>query len=363
MSPTGRVKRRSAQAAEDAQLARAMQDEWMRVGHKRQRKDPQPHQEHQQRNDSVPAEKRGKSSAFSGIGMQESGVKHFITRNRAGFLEADVRRGCCFCDACAAKVAEELVSGSGLAVFRGAFSAEVAAQAREEVTRIKEEDEGGKRGLGRGELGPCHSRIWSLLNHGPPFTLLVQLGPVVKALALILGDDFALGSFSANDIGPGCPRGPAHVDYPYSTLSRFPNDVVACQAIYCLDSWSQANGGTQVELHSQKTRLHPDREDALETVVEGKPGDVIIYHSLLHHRSGGNVTGEHRIGLLGQFLAKYVRPMEDQATGVKESVRRGASKALRQLLALDYPFPILNPQHSETSSNGTPATSLAPFHA
>lgn len=37
-----------------------------------------------------------------------------------------------------------------------------------------------------------------------------------------------------------------------------------------------------MELHSQKTRLHPDREDALETVVEGKPGDVIIYHRSPH---------------------------------------------------------------------------------
>ena len=35
---------------------------------------------------------------------------------------------------------------------------------------------------------------------------------------------------SANDIRPGCPAGPTHVDYPYSILTTFPVDTLACQA-------------------------------------------------------------------------------------------------------------------------------------
>ena len=35
---------------------------------------------------------------------------------------------------------------------------------------------------------------------------------------------------SANDIRPGCPAGPTHVDYPYSILTSFPADTLACQA-------------------------------------------------------------------------------------------------------------------------------------
>jgi hypothetical protein len=38
-----------------------------------------------------------------------------------------------------------------------------------------------------------------------------------------------------------------------------------------------------------------------------------------------------------------VRPMEDQARGVKDKIKKGADKRLRQLLALDCPFPILDP--------------------
>jgi ectoine hydroxylase-related dioxygenase (phytanoyl-CoA dioxygenase family) len=117
---------------------------------------------------------------------------------------------------------------------------------------------------------------------------------------------------------------------------------MACQAIFCLDEWSAAKGATRVQLHSQKLKEHPDRDQHLETVVEGHVGDLVMYNSLLHHRSGPNSTRSSRIGLLGQFLAKYVRPMEDQRS-VSEKVKKLADKRLRQLLALDCPFPILDP--------------------
>ena len=355
----GRTKRKSAQTAQDAQLARALQEELMRgnrgkkpkceeLGIDLKAEEKQEKQEKQalQRESPKKSTRAGgaapKSSDVDDISGGEPLLRHWVRRNSAGFLEADARRGCCVCDDCAQRLADEMIKGSGIVVIRGAISEDAAAQARAAVSKLALAEEKSGRKV-EGELGPSHRRIWNLLNEGPPFTTLITHSLLFKVISRVLGGDFTLGSFSANEIGAHCPQGPAHVDYPYSMLQSFPSDPMACQAIFCLDEWSAAKGATRVQLHSQKSKEHPDRDEVLDTVVEGQVGDLVMYNSLLHHRSGSNSTHNSRIGLLGQFLAKYVRPMEDQVRGVTEKVKKGADKRLRQLLALDCPFPILDP--------------------
>ena len=372
----GRAKRKSAQSAQDAQLARALQEELFRgkrgkkpkceelginvKNHVEQDKQAKPvmieraqkESDREERQKEILKKSRragGPASLLNDddFSAGEPILRHWVRRNEAGFLEADARRGCCVCDDCAQRLANEMIKGSGIVVIRGAISEEAAAQAREAVEKLTIAEEKTGRRV-HGELGPSHKRVWNLLNEGPPFTTLITHSLLFKVMSRVIGIDFTLGSFSANEIGPGCPQGPAHVDYPYSMLQTFPSDPMACQAIFCLDEWSAAKGATCVQLHSQKKLVHPDRDDYLDTVVEGNVGDLVMYNSLLHHRSGANSTRGTRIGLLGQFLAKYVRPMEDQVRGVTDKVKKGADKRLRQLLALDCPFPILDPD-SRTS--------------
>jgi ectoine hydroxylase-related dioxygenase (phytanoyl-CoA dioxygenase family) len=349
-----RPKRKSAQTAQDAQLARSLQEELLKGNRGKKPKceelgiDLQAEDEQGKQIASQESPKKGRSggaasnASVDDVGGGEPLLRHWVKRNAAGFLEADARRGCCVCDDCAQRLADEMMKGSGIVVIRGAISEEQATMARVAVNNLVQAEEKSGRKV-EGELGPSHRRVWNLLNEGPPFTTLITHEKLFKVISRVLGSDFVLGSFSANEIGANCPQGPAHVDYPYSMLQTFPSDPMACQAIFCLDEWSAAKGATRVQLHSQKRKEHPDREDVLETVVEGQVGDLVMYNSLLHHRSGPNSTRHSRIGLLGQFLAKYVRPMEDQARGVKDKIKKGADKRLRQLLALDCPFPILDP--------------------
>jgi ectoine hydroxylase-related dioxygenase (phytanoyl-CoA dioxygenase family) len=350
----GRAKRKSAQTAQDAQLARALQEEIIKGNRGKKPKCEElgidlkadEKQEKQCARIDSPKKCRAGGAASARTDLHdvcggEPLLRHWVKRNSAGFLEADARRGCCVCDECAQRLADEMIKGSGIVVIRGAISEEAAAHARSAVNKLSvAEAKAGRRV--EGELGPSHRRIWNLLNEGPPFTTLITHNLVFKVFSRVIGADFVLGSFSANEIGANCPQGPAHVDYPYSMLQSFPTDPMACQAIFCLDEWSAAKGATRVQLHSQKLKEHPDRDQHLETVVEGHVGDLVMYNSLLHHRSGPNSTRSSRIGLLGQFLAKYVRPMEDQRS-VSEKVKKMADKRLRQLLALDCPFPILDP--------------------
>ena len=73
--------------------------------------------------------------------------------------------------------------------------------------------------------------------------------------------------------------------------------------------------------------------------VTGRAGSVMLMTGLLWHRPGGDRTDTPRIGVLGQYLAKFVRPMEDQLRGVRQEVIERASPTLRALLGIDYPYP------------------------
>ena len=65
----------------------------------------------------------------------------------------------------------------------------------------------------------------------------------------------------------------------------------------------------------------------------------MLMTGMLWHRAGVNRTDTPRVGVLGQYLAKFVKPMEDQLRGVRQEVIERASPELRALLGVDYPYP------------------------
>jgi hypothetical protein len=54
-----------------------------------------------------------------------------------------------------------------------------------------------------------------------------------------------------------------------------------------------------------------------------------------------NHSTADRTGVLVEYLAKFVTPLEDQKRGVRQEVVDRASPMLRQLMGLDYPYPTI----------------------
>ena len=53
-----------------------------------------------------------------------------------------------------------------------------------------------------------------------------------------------------------------------------------------------------------------------------------------------NLTSDQtRSAILIQYLPKFIKPMEDQKTGVNSEVIDSATPMLKQLLGFDYPYP------------------------
>ena len=57
------------------------------------------------------------------------------------------------------------------------------------------------------------------------------------------------------------------------------------------------------------------------------------------HRAGENHTNTPRFGILGCYLPKFVKPLEDVAAGVSQAVIERASPTLRALFGIDQPYP------------------------
>ena len=71
----------------------------------------------------------------------------------------------------------------------------------------------------------------------------------------------------------------------------------------------------------------------------GEAGSVMLMTGLLWHGAGDNKTNKPRVGILGQYLPKFVKPMEDQLASVDMKVIKKCNKKLQNLLGVGYPYP------------------------
>ena len=260
-------------------------------------------------------------------------------------------------DAQLPELLEELLTGRGAIILRQAFDADVVAEARALIHHYTaEEDDKETHFLGGStdELN-LQRRVWNLLNKGEVFEQMVQHPVVMKIVGAFLGDEFIMGSVAANRIMPGGPGQEPHIDYPYWDLykrSSFPMRInssfpLNTQATVLLDPFTPESGATAFLPYSQGELLYPDTSDRDRFFAEcdrmtGDPGDLVIFNGMCWHCAMPNTsTDQDRTGILIEYLPKFITPLEDQLSGVRQEVVDRATPMLRQLMAMDYPYPKL----------------------
>lgn len=263
---------------------------------------------------------------------------------------------------------EELLTGRGAIILRQAFDADVVAEARALIHHYTaEEDDKETHFLGAAtdELN-LQRRVWNLLDKGEVFEQMVQHPIVMKIVGAFLGDEFIMGSVAANRIMPGGPGQEPHIDYPYWDLykrSSFPMRInssfpLNTQATVLLDPFTPESGATAFLPYSQGELLYPDTSDRDRFFAEcdrmtGDPGDLVIFNGMCWHCAMPNTsTDQDRTGILIEYLPKFITPLEDQLSGVRQEVVDRATPMLRQLMAMDYPYPKLFDQADATVQIG-----------
>ncbi len=192
-------------------------------------------------------------------------------------------------------------------------------------------------------------RVWNLLNKGQVFCDMVEHPVLMEIFSQLLGKRFILGSFAANRLLPGAPGQEPHVDYPYWDIhdrEEFPLNIngsflMNCQTLIMLHDFTEENGGTAVVPGSQRYCRYPTQQEFDQSKIQliAPKGTTIVFNGLMWHRSMPNKSNAERTSLLGQYLPKFVKPMEDLVQSVAPNIVKAASPTLRQLIGIDLRYP------------------------
>ena len=247
---------------------------------------------------------------------------------------------------------EALLEGPGFFMFEKVFDPEEINIANH-IIQIHSDDKIGATHFHGGHSDKIHlqRRVWNLLNKGQIFIEMVQHHAVMRVFSKILGNNFILGSFAANRLLPGAPGQEPHLDYPYWDMynkDEFPTGInssyhMNCQSLIALHEFTTENGATALVPHSQKRGVYPSQKEFDKEFIQTTcpAGSMLLFVGMTWHCSMPNYSKSERTSILGQYLPKFVKPMEDLQRSVAPEVMANSSPELRQLLGIDLRYPEL----------------------
>ena len=252
----------------------------------------------------------------------------------------------------AKKIADELLKGNGYFVVPKLFSKKDVKTAREQIISIAKSykaTENIKKNMSELAVLSVTNHVWNLIDKHEVFRKLVQHDLIMEVFSIILGNELKLGSFAARIQQPGDKRQLPHLDYPYwdmYKLKSFPKHInssfaMNCQSTIMIDDFTLKNGATMVGPGSQLRGYFPKEEEFWPIMKQttGEAGSVMLMTGLLWHGAGDNRTNKPRVGILGQYLPKFVKPMEDQLARIDMKIIKKCNKKLQNLLGVGYPYP------------------------
>jgi len=252
---------------------------------------------------------------------------------------------------------EKTTKGDGWFKLEGMFSQKDVEMAREIIyyhnKADKELDSQKATHVNKDELhNKYNGLVWALFNKGRIFQKFAQHPVILNISAVVLGESATISSYAANTVLPGQGGQLPHLDYPYYRQFYPANNQnimdsappLSFQFVTLLTDFNLDNGGTAIRPNSHHNPRYPDdKEDFYRNAIqmEGKAGDVVVFHGALQHCAMPNHSDGLRTGILQHMAPVYIKPFEAMADYVAPEVKELATPAMRRMLALDHPYPIL----------------------
>jgi len=185
-------------------------------------------------------------------------------------------------------------------------------------------------------------RLANLANKGEIFRGLYAHPQVLEVVEAVMGPEIRVSMVNARDVPPHTGvRMPFHMD---SDKGRVRDDkgYGAATAIWMLDEFTLANGATAFvpgshllgksprESLADLNASHPE-----EIVIEGQPGDVLVFNGHCWHAGRPNETDGHRRAVLVHYLRADVPRPENRRQQLDPAQAAPLSPRERELLGLD----------------------------
>jgi ectoine hydroxylase-related dioxygenase (phytanoyl-CoA dioxygenase family) len=235
--------------------------------------------------------------------------------------------------------AENDLKAHGLAIVDGALDDATLRTVRDALYRVAEQD------LSRGRIEEAVrtdegvQRVWNLPSRDPVFCDLVEHPAALRLVRSGLGWPVLLSNISGNITAPGSGEMMLHADQ-----GAFPgiwDRAFVVNIVWCLDDFTEANGGTRLALgsHLQNRSPGPQEADTPTVALAAKAGSMVAVDGRVWHKTGANVTADQRrAGVFAVYSLPMFLPQENWWLSLDPSVRQFGSETLLTLLGFkgDY---------------------------
>lgn len=185
-------------------------------------------------------------------------------------------------------------------------------------------------------------RLANLANKGEIFRGLYAHPQVLDVVEAVMGSDVRIAMVNARDVPPHTGvRMSFHMDSDKGRV-RDEKGYNAATAIWMLDEFSVANGATAFVPGSHLLGKSPKQvlidlnaSHPEEIIIEGQPGDVLVFNGHCWHAGRPNETGNHRRAVLVHYLRADVPRPANRRQHMDEEQAAALSPRERDLLGLD----------------------------
>ena len=191
-------------------------------------------------------------------------------------------------------------------------------------------------------IEPGVRRLANLANKGELFRSLYAHPRVLEVVETVMGPEIRASMVNARDVPPHTGvRMPFHMDSDKGRV-RDKSGYSAATAIWMLDELTVANGATAFVPGSHLLGKSPKEVLAdlnaphpAEIVMEGQPGDVLVFNGHCWHAGRPNETDGHRRAILVHYLRADVPQPENRRQHVDGDQANLLAPRERELLGLD----------------------------
>jgi len=221
----------------------------------------------------------------------------------------------------------------GYAVVEDLLDAQGLETARSEVGAALE-----KTPFGRDDFeGRRTKRVYALFAKVRALDRPATHPLVLAVLDRVLGH-YQLNAPAAIEIGPGERAQPLHTDDALYPLPR-PHPEIVMSVMWPLVDFTEANGATCVVpgSHRLATRPEPDRAISLSL----RAGSALFYVGSLWHGGGANRTESPRTGVVLNYAASWLRPIETHLLAVPPAAAARLPERVQELLGYNLRPPFM----------------------
>jgi ectoine hydroxylase-related dioxygenase (phytanoyl-CoA dioxygenase family) len=140
------------------------------------------------------------------------------------------------------------------------------------------------------------------------FLDLLTIPQIMKCVESILGDYYILSLQNSIIVEPNKNHHQSfyHRDIIHQNFTT--SKPIGVNVYFCLDDYSESNGGTTFIPTSHSSEQHPnDYPKSFQHTPNAKSGDVILFNSMTYHKAGNNISNKFRYGINHMYVLPFMK--------------------------------------------------------